>query len=91
MTVGRLVEAHVHYACGCMTHHAMILEKHLALYVQQCHHHRDGSVGGRGWRVRVEKLRVIPFEEEMRRLQTAAIEMGSVYDAQFEDQETESA
>ena len=88
MTDGRLVEARVHYGCGCETHHPMIFEKHLALYVHECHIHGDhtGPRTNPGRRVRVEKLRLITPEEERRALAADAFARGSVSDAQMEDQ-----
>ncbi len=77
----------MHYRCGCSTHHPAIFAEHLACYVQACREPTDGTFGGAGWRERIETIREVSPEEEMAMAQAKVFAMGSVYDAQFEDQD----
>ena len=87
MGEGRLVEAVVHYRCGCSTHHPAMYTKYLALYVQACREHSGGVFGDAGRRERIDVIREVSAEEEMAMAWAKAFAMGSVYDAQFEDQD----
>lgn len=89
MSIGRLVEARVYYACGCDSRHPTIYEKHLACHVQECATHGDHRVSATnpGRRIRIEKLRFISADEEWAMTRAAAFAMGSVHDAQMEDQD----